>query len=272
MASTVTYHREESIGVVTFRRPEKLNAINSDFKDQLIECLEAAQIDSECKVVLVEAEGRAFSVGFDIDHAVDESTVRDPFHWERILRKSLNMDLTPWRMEKPVIAAVQGYVLGGGCEFAMMCDLTIASDDAMFGEPEIRFSHVGPVMVMPWMVGLKRAKELIFFGDPITANEALSIGMINKVVPRQDLPAKARQYARKLTLISPEALRWAKRTINRSAEQAGLTTSLEAGVDAYVALYAGQTAVNKEFGERSQREGLKAALAWRAQQFREFDI
>ncbi len=77
--------------------------------------------------------------------------------------------MTPWDMTKPVVASVQGHCLGGGCELAMMCDLTIAADDALFGEPEIRFSNVGPALIMPFVVGLKRAREMLYFGDPIDA-------------------------------------------------------------------------------------------------------
>jgi enoyl-CoA hydratase len=269
----VTYHREENIGVVTLRRPDKLNAISADLKQQLIESLQGAEADTEVSVILLEAEGRAFSVGFDIVGASsDDESAHDPFRWESILRNSMQMALTPWSMTKPVIAAVQGYALGGGCELAMMCDLTIAADDTKFGEPEVRFSHVGPVMVMPWMVGLKRARELVYFGDLIDAKTAMDYGMVNRVVPRAELPATARKYARRLALVSPEALRWAKRSINRSAEIAGMRAALEAGVDGYISLYAGRTEVNDEFAGRVQRDGLKAALSWREGQFKELDI
>ena len=100
-------------------------------------------------------------------------------------------------MKKPVIASVQGHCLGGGCELVMMCDLTIAADDALFGEPEIRFSNVGPALVMPFIIGLKRARELLFFGDPIDAQTALQYGMVNRVVPRAELAAATLKYARR---------------------------------------------------------------------------
>ena len=96
--------------------------------------------------------------------------------------------MTPWLMNKPVIAAVQGHVLGGGCELVMLCDLTIAADNATFGEPEVRFSSVGPAIVMPMIIGYKKARELLYFGDQIDAQTALSLGMINRVVPLAELP------------------------------------------------------------------------------------
>jgi enoyl-CoA hydratase len=168
-----------------------------------------------------------------------------------------------------VIASTQGHVLGGGCELAMMCDLTITADDAKFGEPEVRFSHLGPLMVMPWFVGLKRARELLFFGDMIDAKTALDFGMVNRVVPAAELRAATLRYAKRLALISPETLRAGKRAINRGAEIAGFRAAIEAGVDSLVTLYATQTEVGREFGRRVQVDGLKAALDWRRGQFRE---
>ena len=95
--------------------------------------------------------------------------------------------MTPWTLKKPVIASVQGHALGGGCELAMFCDLTIAADDALFGEPEVLFSQVGPAVLMPFIVGHKRARELIYFGDKIDAKRAHEIGMVNRVVPPAEL-------------------------------------------------------------------------------------
>ena len=106
----------------------------------------------------------------------------------------------------------------------------IAADDAKFGEPEVRFSHLGPLMVMPWIIGLKRAREMLFFGDMIDANTALQFGMVNRVVPAAELTSATLKYAKRLALISPEALRWGKRVINRGAEIAGFRAAIEAGV------------------------------------------
>jgi enoyl-CoA hydratase len=153
-----------------------------------------------------------------------------------------------------------------------MCDLTIAADDAQFGEPEVRFSHVGPVMVMPWIVGLKRARELLFFGDLIDATAALDYGMVNRVVPRAELVEYSHRYARRLALVDPVALRWGKRAINRGAEIAGIKSALDAGVDGLVSLYAAKTEVGREFDRRVNEGGLKSALNWRAAQFAELKI
>ena len=268
----VRYETDEKVSIITLDRADKLNAINSVMKDQIIAAFARADKDAVTSVVVLRAEGRSFSAGFDIGGSPDrakDTGAADPNTWDPILHRSFDFGMSPWSTTKPVIASVQGHVLGGGCELALMCDLTIAADDARFGEPEVRFSHLGPLMVMPWFIGLKRARELLFFGDQIDAKTALQFGMINRIVPAAELRQATMKYAKRLALISPEALRWGKRVINRGAEIAGFRAAIESGVDSFVSLYATKTEVGKEFGRITQEQSLKAALEWRAAQFRE---
>ena len=268
----VRYETDEKVGIITLDRADKLNAINSAMKDQIIAAFARADKDAATSVVVLRAEGRSFSAGFDIGGSPDrgkDTAAADPNIWDAILHRSFDFGMSPWSSSKPVIASVQGHVLGGGCELALMCDLTIAADDAKFGEPEVRFSHLGPLMVMPWFIGLKRARELLFFGDTIDAKTALQFGMVNRVVPAGELRQATMKYAKRLALISPEALRWGKRVINRGAEIAGFRAAIESGVDSFVSLYATKTEIGKEFGRITQEQNLKAALEWRAAQFRE---
>jgi enoyl-CoA hydratase len=268
----VRYETDDKVSVITLDRADKLNAINAVMKEQIISAFARADKDAATSVIVLRANGRSFSAGFDIGHSPDrgkDSGAADPNTWDPILHRSFDFGMAPWSATKPVIASVQGHVLGGGCELTLMCDLTIAGDDAKFGEPEVRFSHLGPLMVMPWFIGLKRARELLFFGDMIDAKTALQFGMVNRVVPAAELREATMKYAKRLSLISPEALRWGKRVINRGAEIAGFRAALEAGVDSFVSLYATQTDVGKEFGRIVAEKNLKAALEWRAAQFRE---
>ena len=268
----VRYETDDKVSVITLDRADKLNAINAVMKEQIISAFARADKDAATSVIVLRANGRSFSAGFDIGHSPDrgkDSGAADPNTWDPILHRSFDFGMAPWSATKPVIASVQGHVLGGGCELTLMCDLTIAGDDAKFGEPEVRFSHLGPLMVMPWFIGLKRARELLFFGDMIDAKTALQFGMINRVVAAAELREATMKYAKRLSLISPEALRWGKRVINRGAEIAGFRAALEAGVDSFVSLYATQTDVGKEFGRIVAEKNLKAALEWRAAQFRE---
>ena len=269
-ATMVRYETEDKVGIITLDRADKLNAINSVMKDEIIAAFARADKDTTTSVIVLRANGRSFSAGFDLGLSPDrdkDSGAADPNTWDAILHRSFDFGMSPWSTTKPVIASVQGHVLGGGCELALMCDLTIAAEDAKFGEPEVRFSHLGPLMVMPWFIGLKRARELLLFGDMIDAQTALQFGMVNRVVPTAELREETMRYAKRLALISAEALRWGKRVINRGAEIAGLRSAVEAGVDSFVSLYATQTEVGREFGRRVQQEGLKAALEWRRAQF-----
>ena len=185
------------------------------------------------------------------------------------MHPQLEFEMTPWLMNKPVIAAVQGHVLGGGCELVMLCDLTIAADNATFGEPEVRFSSVGPAIVMPMIIGYKKARELLYFGDQIDAQTALSLGMINRVVPLAELPEASLRYAKRLSLISPEALYATKRAVNRGADAAGFRTALYAGLDVVGPLYATSTEFGQKFREIVAAEGVPAAVRWRAAQFKD---
>ena len=266
----VAYTTDGRVGIVTLNRPDKLNAISPELKKTLVERFHEADRDPTTSVVVLRAEGRSFSAGYDISpNPARAARKGNALAWHASLTDDATLELTPWTMKKPVIASVQGHCLGGGCELAMVCDLTIAADDALFGEPEIRFSNVGPVMVMPWVIGLKRARELLYLGDPIDASTALAYGMVNRVVPRAELMTATLKVARRMALMSPEALAATKLAVNRGAECAGFLNAMHAGVDVLAALYAARTEVGTKFDEIREKEGLGAALRWRAAQFAE---
>jgi enoyl-CoA hydratase len=264
----VTYAVEGRVGLVTLNRPEKLNAISADLKRALLERFHEADRDPATGVVVLRAEGRSFCAGYDIAPNPARAARRhNALAWHESLTNDIALELTPWDMTKPVIASVQGHCLGGGCELVMMCDITIAADDALFGEPEIRFSNVGPALVMPFVIGLKRARELLYLGDPIDAPTALQYGMVNRVVPRAELEPATMKFARRMALISPEALVSTKLAINRGADAAGFRNAIRAGLDVLAPLYAARTDVGATFDEIREKEGLGAALRWRAAQF-----
>ncbi len=270
MSSLVLSENDERVTIVTLNRPEKLNAINKELRLALTDALRRADSDEATSVVLLRAAGRSFCVGYDITGGnIDESWRHDALKWHAYLRECLAFEMLPWDMKKPVIAAVQGHALGGGCELALFCDLTIAADDAQFGEPEIRFSNAGPAIVMPLLVGYKKARELLYFGDSIDAATALDLGLVNRVVPARDLQADSLKYAKRLTLISPEALVSTKLSVNRGADAAGFRNALHAGVDIVSPLYAARTEMGVKFQEIKAKDGLGAALKWRMGQFKD---
>jgi enoyl-CoA hydratase len=204
MELLVKYATDEKVGIVTLNRPAKLNALSKELRVQLLDAFCKADDDPATCVVILRGEGRSFCVGYDITGGdpAKEAWKHDALKWHENLRESLALELMPWDMKKPVIASVQGHALGGGCELAMLCDITIAASDASFGEPEVRFSNLGPAIVMPWLIGFKKARELLYMGDSINAEEALRLGMINKVVPVDELRVATLKFARRMTLIS----------------------------------------------------------------------
>jgi enoyl-CoA hydratase len=268
---TVLYEADDKVGIVMLNRPHKLNALTMPMRLSLQRVLEQADADAATSVIVLRANGRSFCVGFDVggEGAHERPWRHDALKYHERLSMSFKAVMTPWLLRKPVIASVQGHALGSGCELAMFCDLTIAADDAVFGEPEILFSQVGPALVMPFIVGHKRARELIYFGDKIDAGRAFDFGIVNRVVPREELAKATMAYARRLALIAPEALAAAKLAVNRGLDAAGFRNALSAGLDVLAPLYAATTEVGKEFDEIKATQGLKAALKWRLAQFEE---
>jgi enoyl-CoA hydratase/carnithine racemase len=154
----VVYDVNDKIGIVTLNRPDKLNAMSHELQHVLTEAFERADTDPATSVVLLRAEGRSFYAGYDIGaKGPDADDWRsDPTKAQAHLQPQLEFEIAPWLMKKPVIASMQGHVLSGGCELVMLCDLTIDADSATFGEPEVRFSAVGPAIVMPLIIGYKK--------------------------------------------------------------------------------------------------------------------
>ena len=264
----VLYRTEGKVSVITVNRGDKLNAITPELRTLLVERFHQADRDPGTSVVVLRAEGRSFSAGYDIAPNPARAERRgNALAWHESLTDDIKLEMTPWDMRKPVIASVQGHCLGGGCEMVMMCDITIAADDALFGEPEIRFSNVGPAMIMPFIIGYKRAREILYMGDPIDAPTALAYGMVNRVVPRAQLHEATMKFARRMALMSPESLMATKLAINRGADAAGFRNAIRAGLDVLAPLYAATTEVGKKFDEIREKEGLGAALKWRAAQF-----
>lgn len=270
-ADLVLYETEGAVSIVTLNRPDKLNALTVPFRDRALEVFNQADEDPDTRVVLLRGAGRAFCVGYDLGREDPEKAKwrHDALKWRDYMHEAAAFEMAPWNMKKPVIVQVQGYALGSGCELAMFCDLTICADDAKFGEPEVRFSSGGPALIMPFIIGMKRAREMLYMGDMIDAETALDYGMVNRVVPADEIEAAARKYAQRLALIDPEALYGMKLGLRRGAEAAGLRDAILSGVDIVSIMYAASTEVGGQFKEIIKKDGLAAALKWRRDQFKE---
>ena len=261
----VLYDVDDKVGIITLNRPEKLNAISHELQQTLIEAFARADADPGTSVVLLRAEGRSFCAGYDIGAKGPgaDDWRSDPTKAHAHLQPQLEFEMMPWLMKKPVIASVQGHVLGGGCELVMLCDLTIAADNATFGEPEVRFSSVGPAIVMPMIIGYRKARELLYFGDQIDAQTALNLGMINQIVPLAELRGTSLSYAKRLSLISPEALYAMKVRLTESPTRAGSAPRSMQGWMSSVRSTPPQR-IGARFRNIATAEGVPAAVRWRS--------
>ena len=250
--------------------PEKLNAISAELQQQLTRSLRPGRC--RCRNQRRSGARRRAQLLRRIRHLGRRAGTDDwrdnPTKAHDHLHPQLEFEMTPWTMKKPVIAAVQGHVMGGGCELVMLCDLTIAADNASFGEPEVRFSSVGPAIVMPMIIGYKKARELALFRrhDRCRDGPRARHGQPRRAAGRIARGEPALGQA--ASLISPEALYAAKRAVNRGADAAGFRTAIYAGLDVVGPLYATKTEFGQKFREMVAAEGVPAAVRWRAAQFK----
>lgn len=264
---TILFERHGPVGLLTLNRPDQLNAINGKMVAEIAALMDALERDEECRALVVTGAGRAFSAGFDLKEGAARpwgtvATVRP------VLQADFDFIMRFWHSPLPTLAAVKGYALAGACELAMACDITIAAKGARFGEPELRFGSGIIALLMPWLAGPKKAKEAILTGnDKISAEEALAMGLVNRVVPEGEEVETALAIAREIAINDREKVRLTKQAINRSFSIMGLEQALAQGLDADVQIEALETPEGKMFREIRQREGLKAALAWRDARF-----
>lgn len=256
----------EPIVRITLNRPQALNALTQPLWRELGQALDEAEADERVRVVILAGAGRAFCVGYDLNEEFDPP-LKTAAQWREVLARDMAVTMKIWELSKPVIAAVQGHCLAAGCELAMACDLTLAADDAQFGEPEVRYGS-GPVtLLMPWIIGLKKTKELLYTGEAITAQEAARLGMVNRVVPRDRLEEEATALARKVALVPPEVMKLTKQPINRTFEIMGLYAALHQHIEVSGILNSADIPEVIEFQRIIVEQGLKAALQWRESRY-----
>lgn len=265
---TVTYAVERGVGILTLNRPDALNAMNGRMVEEILDVQKRVAEDDAVNALLVQGAGRAFSAGFDLKEADETAGSRTVEQTRAMLQIDFDMIMGFWHCPKPTVSAVHGYCLAGACEVMLACDMTVASEDARFGEPEVRFGAGIVVMLMPWITGPKQAKELLLTGrDRISAERALAMGLINQVVPEGQAQAEGLKLARELAVLDPHAVRMTKEAINRSYEKMGMREALQGALDLDCILTSLDTPDRKKFREVMGKEGMKAALAWRESRF-----
>jgi len=265
--ATILYEVLDGVARITLNRPTRANALNQEMLSEIGQALDEAENDVAVRAIIVRGASGAFSSGFDLKEQMERRPTGVE-QWRPILRKDFDTVMRFWHCPKPTIAAVRGPCLAGACELALACDLTIASHDAFFGEPELKFGAGIVVMILPWIVGPKIAKEIILTGaDRIGAERAHAIGMINRIVPAGDLDAAALELARHIAAIDPALVKDTKRAVNRALEAQGMLEALEAALQIDLAIEGAGSPDKVQFMDIARREGLKAALTWRDARF-----
>ncbi len=263
----IGYAVDDRIAVVTLDRPERMNAMNLQLCRELQQAVAAADADDDVRVIVLRGAGsKSFSSGYDLQD--DEMEISVETLSER-MRADLTFTQAVWRCTKPTIAMINGHCLGGALELAQMCDIRYAADNASFGVVETRFSAGVVTMIMPWVIG-QASRELIYTGDTIGADEALRLGLVNRVFPAAELERETLKVARRMSRVALAALRWNKRAINAAYEAMGFDTALRYGGDLAVLLNATSTPEYNAFDRIRSEQGLAAAIRWRAEQFRPF--
>ena len=257
----------EGVLTITFDRPDKFNAFNRELALGVQEALRLAATDAAVRCVVITGAGKAFTPGFDL-HDQATRTPNGVEEWRPVLQRDFDSIIRFWNLTKPTIAAVNGPALAGGCELAMACDITIAGASATFGEPEVKFGAGIVVMLLPWIVGPKKAKEIIFLGkDQLSAQEACNLGMVNQVVPDGKVLSVAMEMAHAISVVDPMVMRRTKQQINETMEIAGMARALERSLEIDLELEAEGSVDKQAFLEELRKGGLRGALAWRDRRF-----
>lgn len=251
----IIFEIKSGIGYITINRPDSLNALNSDVFDELEIALQEIRTNNSIEAVIITGAGKAFVAGADIGLMSDLSAMEGRT-WTM---RGQNIFNELEAIEKPVLAAVNGYALGGGCELAMACDIIFASDKAKFGQPEVNLGIIpgyGGTQRLPRIVGEKNAKYLIFSGEIIDANEAFRIGLVQKVFPAENLLEEVEIFAHKVMTKAPIGLKMAKVAVRN-----GMNVDLRTGISIETEAYAGA------FNSEDRIEGMKAFLEKRKPSF-----
>jgi enoyl-CoA hydratase/carnithine racemase len=254
---TIKTKKEPTTTWITLDRPNKLNAINATMLQELSEALDTIENDTNVRCVIITGEGeKAFSAGADITelHKLTQETAAE------LSRKGQKVFSQVEALSKPVVAAINGYALGGGLELALACDFRLASDHAELGLPEMKLGIIpgwGGTQRLAWTVGVAEAKSLIMLGDSVKAKEAYKMGLVDKVVPQNKLVAEAEALAQRLCEYPPAALKYAKRAIN-SVTKSFLESGLKKETDFFALLFSKKETKEKIesfLSQRNKKEG-----------------
>ena len=272
---TITYEINGPVATITLNRPDKLNALSDELQLEVRRALEdAGWEDDAIRVIVLKAAVRAFSAGFDITTSAktNAAAIRARFLKGKNFSASGWWDVF-WNNPKPIIAQIQGFCVAGGRATATFCDLRICSEDSKFGAPEIRTGGPYIPAVWPWVIGMTKARELLYSGNLIDAEEAKRLNLVNEVVPAEQLDDAVNRQAQTIAKMPAATVEYNKKLLNMSYEMMGVRQVVDRSMELEaIALSRADTAPEIEkFNRIRNADGLKAALSWNAERFSEED-
>lgn len=264
--------QEEGVATLTLNRPEKQNALSQGLMAELRTAMDAIERDPNIRVVLITGAGRAFSSGFDLSpRELAADAPKDEADWNRLIKLNFETLMRIWNLRQPVIAAVNGPAIAAGSNLALICDITLASDQATFGEPEIRHFALSPLLLLPYLANNSKAMHYLYYsGDTIGADEALKLGLVSKVVPAEQLLPEAQRLARRIATVPAYPVQITKRSIKAAYDMMGFKNAMELhrANDALV-IDASQIEEKRKLMGVLMENGLRAFLEMRDGPFRE---
>lgn len=265
----IRYDVADRVAQLVLNRPERLNALDKATLVEINAAMDTAEADADVRVIVVSGAGRAFSSGFDLK-AQMEARPEGAAAWREILDLDFDTTMRFWNSPKPTIAAVHGACLAGAFELALSCDITIATEDAIFGEPELKFGAGIVTLLLPWMTGPKQAKRIILSADDrIPARDALAMGLVSQVVAPGTQLDEALRTARGIALMDPNLVAETKKALNRTYEIQGMQTALRTALDIDHGIESHGSPDKRAFMDVARERGMRAAIAWRDARFAE---
>ena len=251
------------VGILRFNRPQVMNAFDTALIEATNQAMHDFMADDAVLAIIICGHGRCFSAGFDMKESAARGT-RGQDEWRKVLTKDFDFIMQFWHAPKPTIAAAHGYCIGGAMELLMACDLSVASETTLFGEPEVRFGSGIVAMLAPYVIGPKQAKELLLTGnDQVSAQRCYEMGILNRVTAEGGEMDAAMALAQQITSAAPRSVQMTKHAIHRAYELAQMRASLLEALETDIEIEADESPERLEFNRIRKEKGLKAALAWR---------
>jgi enoyl-CoA hydratase len=277
----ILYETDGRLAFITLNKPEKLNALSNDLRGELFHAMKEAEADRAIGVIVLRANGRAFSAGYDLTPNRDAAPSQyvhplskmpdvgttHPAHYDWS-RHTLMANWSLWELAKPIVAQIHGYCLAGGTELASFCDFRIVSEDAQIGYPPVRAMGTMDIMWAPWHLPMTKAREFAYVGDSFSGKDMAQMGWATYAVPTAELAMFTERFARRMSNIDNDMLMYSKRSVNRQYEAMGIRGGLMSGTD--VEAMSKHRPAAQEWGRRLREDGLKSALEWRDGPFRDF--